>query len=98
MIVCRQCSARYEQDPPSFCGRCGTDLRTSPTPTRSDDDVLTAALDDGSEVPSDPLVGRVVGGRYRVLERLGTGGMGVVYRVEHTAMGKMAALKMLHPT
>src|SRR5436309_2413482 len=95
MIVCRQCSAKYEHDPPSFCGRCGTDLRP---PARIDDDILAAALDDGNGVPADPLVGRVVGGRYRVLERLGSGGMGVVYKVEHTAMGKLAALKMLHPT
>src|SRR5262245_30048665 len=101
MIVCRQCSARYEHNPPSFCGRCGTDLRSpvpSPRPSGGGDDILAAALDDGDVLPPDPLIGRVVGGRYRVLERLGVGGMGVVYKVEHTAMGKMAALKMLHPT
>jgi serine/threonine-protein kinase len=43
------------------------------------------------------MVGRVIGGRYRILDRLGAGGMGVVYQVEHVAMGKIAALKMLHP-
>jgi serine/threonine-protein kinase len=39
----------------------------------------------------------VVDGRYRVLERLGAGGMGVVYRVEHLQLGKVAAMKVLSP-
>ncbi len=41
-------------------------------------------------------LGRVVDGRYRVLEVIGRGGMGVVYRVEHLRMGKIAAMKVLH--
>jgi serine/threonine-protein kinase len=31
-----------------------------------------------------------------VLEKVGAGGMGAVYRVEHVAMGKIAAMKVLH--
>jgi serine/threonine-protein kinase len=41
-------------------------------------------------------LGKVVDGRYRVLDVIGRGGMGVVYRVEHLRMGKMAAMKVLH--
>jgi len=41
-------------------------------------------------------LGKVVEGRYRVLEVIGRGGMGVVYRVEHLRMGKVAAMKVLH--
>ncbi len=41
-------------------------------------------------------LGRVVDGRYRVLEVVGRGGMGVVYKVEHVRMGKIAAMKVLH--
>ena len=41
-------------------------------------------------------LGHVVDGRYRVLEAIGRGGMGVVYKVEHVRMGKVAAMKVLH--
>ncbi|MCC6903071.1 MAG: serine/threonine protein kinase [Polyangiaceae bacterium] len=41
--------------------------------------------------------GKVVAGRYRVLQRLGEGGMGSVYRVEHVHTGQEVALKVLNP-
>jgi eukaryotic-like serine/threonine-protein kinase len=41
-------------------------------------------------------LGKVVDGRYRVIEVVGRGGMGVVYKVEHLRMGKIAAMKVLH--
>src|SRR5512142_839371 len=41
-------------------------------------------------------LGKIVDGRYKVLEVIGRGGMGVVYRVEHLRMGKIAAMKVLH--
>jgi eukaryotic-like serine/threonine-protein kinase len=45
----------------------------------------------------DHWLNRVIDGRYRVLARIGTGGMGVVYRVEHLRLGKTAAMKVLAP-
>jgi serine/threonine-protein kinase len=44
----------------------------------------------------DPMIGSTVAGRYHVEARLGEGGMGAVYRVEHTLMKKRLALKVLH--
>jgi serine/threonine protein kinase len=41
-------------------------------------------------------LGKIVDGRYKVIEVIGRGGMGVVYRVEHLRMGKIAAMKVLH--
>ena len=34
--------------------------------------------------------------RYRILEQLGQGGMGVVYRAEHVQISKVMAIKLLH--
>ncbi len=43
----------------------------------------------------DPLVGKVIGGRYQVVRLLAHGGMGSVYEVRHTRVNRMFALKTL---
>src|SRR4051812_14249967 len=43
----------------------------------------------------DPLVGRVISERYRVIRKLGEGGMGTVYLAEHVFIEKKVALKVL---
>ncbi len=42
-------------------------------------------------------VGTVVAGRYEVLSLIGEGGMSYVYRVRHTGLGRVMALKMMQP-
>jgi serine/threonine-protein kinase len=44
---------------------------------------------------SDPYVGTTIAERYKVLSKLGEGGMGVVYLAEHVFIEKRVALKIL---
>ena len=45
---------------------------------------------------SDPHLGTVLDNRYRVLGRIGEGGFGAVYTVQHIHTGKRMAVKVLH--
>ena len=61
-----------------------------------------ADQESGLAAPSSPafdgdMSGRVLSDRYHIEGCLGVGGMGAVYRAEHTLMKKAVAVKVLHP-
>ncbi len=80
-LVCPACAKVLEGEP-NFCPACGGDLR---------------GIGGMSDTLSGPLRDKLIDGRYKLLEKLGEGGMGSVFKVEHIRMGKMAALKLMRP-
>lgn len=63
-----------------------------------DDEESSGVFDTPYEVAAVPAEqrARVVAGRYEIVEQLGAGGMGQVFRVRHIRLGKAFALKLMH--
>jgi len=72
-------------------------MPTCPTCRQAREEGATACPDDGTLLVPDPLLGQVLGERYRLLECIGAGGMGTVYRAEHVVLRKRMAVKVLRP-
>ncbi len=88
-MICPNC--RSENNPDSrFCGHCAEPLvETLPGET------LSSGQKTGTESPSTN--GPSIGGRYRIIEELGRGGMGTVFKVEDKEINEKIALKLLKP-
>jgi len=57
----------------------------------------TTPLDDKTQPRADPYVGVTIDGRFRIVQLVGTGGMGRVYRAIQTGLNRAVALKILDP-
>ena len=84
------------------CSKCGTnydgaEMFCPEDGTRLEEEGEAPARPKYSTVPpaADPFIGKVIQGRYRVFDRIGEGGMGVVYVAEHVEIEKKVALKVL---
>lgn len=56
-----------------------------------------ALMEETAPLSRDPMIGRILDGRFRIVEVLGQGGMGAVYKAIHTQMDRICAIKLLTP-
>jgi serine/threonine-protein kinase len=60
------------------------------------EEVIPEADDSVVETAEDPYVGTTLAEKYKILRKIGTGGMGAVYEAEHKVIGRRVAIKTLH--
>jgi serine/threonine protein kinase/Tfp pilus assembly protein PilF len=88
IMQCPKCKSD-NPDKSIFCANCGTQIRESeekPLPTQT------------IEAPREELTtGSTFAGRYQIIEELGKGGMGKVYKAHDTEIKEKVALKLLKP-
>ncbi len=79
MKICPSCQIHYPDDM-SVCGQCGARL------------MLDSAMQPD---PQQSMVGRVIGGNYRIEAMLGKGGMGAVFKARQLSLDRQVAIKVL---
>ena len=76
-----------------ICPSCNWEGDATRCPHDATTTIDMATFFAGEDVPD--LVGRVLGERYRIVEPIGAGGMGWVFRAEHQTMGQAVAVKVM---
>ena len=88
-IKCPKCNFENPDDS-KFCKECGTQVISS--------EEIPASPTKTLETPKKELTtGSTFAGRYQIIEELGKGGMGKVYKVHDTEINEKVALKLLNP-
>ncbi len=87
-----QCPICHSDNPETsrFCADCGSQLITV--------DDISVSLTETILAPKEELpTGSIFAGRYQIIEQLGKGGMGRVYRVLDKKLNEEIALKLIKP-
>jgi eukaryotic-like serine/threonine-protein kinase len=99
LSICPACRANNLAEA-RYCQACGIKLERDSVPADAPESLRVLSVDPEAPTQSpahlaDPLIGVIVADRYRIIEPIGRGGMGVVYKVEHARIGKLMAMKLL---
>ena len=87
-MFCPKCGVQ-NLDTSKFCKACG-----KPLPNRAE---VRQVLSQSFQIPQQfNLIGQVLDGKYRIEAKLGSGGMGDVYRATRILIGDTVAIKILH--
>ena len=101
-MICQNCGTQNEEGV-SFCRACGTEMpKTAPL---SSDSPRSGADQTAKEPASGTtqvaiigdLVGQTLDAKYHIIAKLGSGGMGSVYKARRIHIGDSVAIKVLHP-
>jgi serine/threonine protein kinase/Flp pilus assembly protein TadD len=109
--TCPKC--QFENPPDTvFCGKCGTKIEEHVSeskesgPSAKNSNLRIGAKDANPKISATRTLettpeglgkGEVFAGRFELIEELGAGGMGKVYRAFDKKIGEEVALKLLHP-
>ena len=87
-----KCPKCHSENPDTlkFCGECGTQLFSAKDIPVSQTETLQTPI-------KELAMGSTFAGRYQIIEELGKGGMGRVYKVFDTDIKEKVALKLLKP-
>ena len=88
-MKCPRCNSE-NPDTAYFCGACGAQLRFPENTNYSQTETLEVS---GQELAT----GTLFAGRYQIIEELGKGGMGRVYRALDRKLNEEVALKLIRP-